>query len=183
MRPIICLVSILAVPLLSMGAVAAPAKPELKPAPDVQLKRPDLRIRCLSEAQIRSQLARQGYRTARTAPKKTRKGLVFVANHRGKPVYVTVNPCTGKILSVAPLRVKINVCKPKTAIVDYLKTHGYPYAKPEKFSGPYQQGGNKVYRGQVLEKQGPRWCQVKLTVHCYTGQVLKHDTLLDTCIY
>lgn len=183
MRTIICLASLLAVSALSLGAAAAPAKRDLKPTPDVRLKQPDLRIRCLSEAQIRAALAREGYRTARTAPKKTREGLVFFANHRGKPVQVTVNACTGKILSVGPARIKIKICMSKTALANYLKSHGYPYAKPESFNGPYAQGGTKVYRGQVLEKQGPRWCQVKLIVDCYTGNVLKRETLLDTCIY
>lgn len=182
MRPIICLASILAVSVLSMGVAAAPAKRELKPRPDVQLKRPDLRTRCLSESQILAKVREQGYRAGRKDMKRfSGKYLITSVRHRAKFV-LEVDRCTGKILAVGPARIKIKVCRSKSTIVNLLKP-SYPYAKVEKFHGPYAYGSTRVYRGLVLEKQGPRWCQVKLIVDCYTGKVLKRDTLLDTCIY
>lgn len=156
--------------------------------------------KCLSQQQILAKLRKQGYRASRKDIRKSSGQYIVTAVRHSSKLDVKVDRCTGKILGVQAARAaaarrdgkfdhlrkrpKIRLtCMSKQAIHQKLKARGYNYLKLENIHGPFNTPKGKVYRAQTLVKEGPRWCQAKLTASCYNGQVTDYDTLEDTCIY
>ncbi|MFP3942597.1 MAG: hypothetical protein ACLFWF_01810 [Alphaproteobacteria bacterium] len=177
--------------------IVADAEADTKIKPEVH--RPPVLQKCLSKTQILAQLRKKGYRAARKDMKRQRSAYLITAVRHSRKQVLKVERCSGKILSVQSAREAARVtpdtsairrapkiqlqCLSKTAVHQKLKSGGYGYLKLENIHGPFATSSGKEYRAQTLVKEGPRWCQAKLKVNCYNGNVTDYDTLEDTCIY
>ena len=128
--------------------------------------------------------ARRAAPKAAPRPRSASGAYLVTAVRHNKRVDLTVDRCTGRVLKIQAAReaLKALKCLSKSSVYQKLKTN-YPYLKAENVSGPYNTPKGKAYKAQTLVKEGPQWCQVKLTVSCYNAKLLEYDRLDDTCIY
>lgn len=177
MQPKSMMIVLLAVALFNFGADAAQPAPSARPAAT------NLQMKCLTKAQIATKLRAGGYQLTRQRVRETRTTYVFHAykgRSRLRRLYaVTVNRCTGKVLSVAVVRqiLKAKMCLSKTKIKQKLEAAGYYHVFTSFISGPHNSPDGKIYYASGIYK--PDMCSYDLTVNCYTGAVIKRTQ--STC--